>query len=64
MNLYLFDTDMLTLFSEGHPRVCERASSHPAESLITSIVTVEEQLSGVVHGPSPSQERSAIGLRL
>lgn len=46
MNLYLFDTDMLTLFSEGHPRVCERASSHPAESLITSIVTVEEQLSG------------------
>lgn len=46
MSLYLFDTDMLTLYSEGHPRVCEHAATHRAESLATSIITVEEQLSG------------------
>ena len=46
MSLYLFDTDMLTLYSDGHPRVCERVSTHAARSLATSIITVEEQLSG------------------
>ena len=46
MSWYLFDTDMLTLYSEGHPTVCQRAASHPAQSLATSIITVEEQLTG------------------
>ncbi len=46
MSLYLFDTDMLTLYSDGHPRVCERVATHPGKSLATSIITVEEQLSG------------------
>ncbi len=46
MSLYLFDTDMLTLYGDGHPRVCERVARYPARSLATSIITVEEQLSG------------------
>jgi len=46
MSLYLFDTDMLTLYSDGHPRVCEHVATHPGKSLATSIITVEEQLSG------------------
>ena len=46
MSLYLFDTDILTLYSDGHPRVCERVATHAAKSLATSIITVEEQLSG------------------
>ncbi|HLQ43804.1 MAG TPA: type II toxin-antitoxin system VapC family toxin [Planctomycetaceae bacterium] len=46
MSLYLFDTDLLTLFREGHPVVCARAAVHSADELATSIVTVEEQLTG------------------
>ena len=42
MSLYLFDTDMLTLYSDGHPRVCEHVATHPGKSLATSIITVEE----------------------
>ena len=46
MSLYLFDTDLLTLFREGHHMVCARAAAHTADELATSIVTVEEQLTG------------------
>lgn len=46
MSLYLFDTDLLTLYSIGHPRVCERASAHRPEELVTSVLTVEELLTG------------------
>lgn len=46
MSLYLFDTDLLTLFREGHLAVCARAAAHSAGDLATSIVTVEEQLTG------------------
>lgn len=46
MSLYLFDTDMLSLYADGHPRVCQRVAMQPARSLVTSIITVEEQLTG------------------
>lgn len=46
MSLYLFDTDLLTLFADGHTTVCERASQHSPDELATSIITVEEQLTG------------------
>ncbi len=46
MSLYLFDTDLLTLFREGHSVVCARAAAHTADELATSVVTVEEQLTG------------------
>lgn len=38
MSLYVFDTDLLTLFREGHPVVCARAAAHSADELATSAV--------------------------
>lgn len=46
MRLYLLDTDILTLFRSKHPRVCERVAAHHRTDLATSIITVEEQLTG------------------
>ena len=46
MSLYLFDTDLLTLFCDGHPTVCDRAAQHALDELATSVVTIEEQLTG------------------
>ena len=46
MSLYLFDTDLLTLFANRHTIVCKRASEHSSEELATSVITIEEQLTG------------------
>ena len=46
MNLYVLDTDMLTLVQEAHPTVSQRFLQKPAESLAITVLTVEEQLSG------------------
>jgi len=43
---YVFDTDMLTLYEEGHPEVCRSVAAHRPEDLGTTIISVEEQLSG------------------
>ena len=43
---YVFDTDMLTLYEEGHPRVVGRVAAHPPQELATTVISVEEQLSG------------------
>jgi tRNA(fMet)-specific endonuclease VapC len=42
---YVFDTDMLTLYQEGHPEVRRRVVAHRPEELSTTIISVEEQLS-------------------
>ncbi len=46
MNLFVLDTDTLVLFQEGHERVCQRILSHSIDELATTVITVEEQLSG------------------
>jgi tRNA(fMet)-specific endonuclease VapC len=46
MSLYVLDTDTLVLFQEGHPAVCQRVLSRPLFELATTVITVEEQLSG------------------
>ena len=43
---YVLDTDMLTLYEEGHPKVVGRVAAYSPEDLATTIITVEEQLSG------------------
>jgi tRNA(fMet)-specific endonuclease VapC len=43
---YVFDTDMLTLYEEGHPAVTSRVAAHPPQELATTVISVEEQLSG------------------
>jgi tRNA(fMet)-specific endonuclease VapC len=46
VNRYVFDTDMLTLYVEGHPKVADRVAAHPPRELATTVISVEEQLSG------------------
>lgn len=46
MTLHVLDTDTLVLFQEGHALVCERVLSRPIRELATTVITVEEQLSG------------------
>jgi tRNA(fMet)-specific endonuclease VapC len=46
MNLYVLDTDILTLFQKNQPTVMARVAEHSPEELAISVVTVEEQLSG------------------
>ncbi len=46
MMFYIFDTDMLTLYEEGHPKVTSRVADHPPQELATTVISVEEQLSG------------------
>ena len=46
MTLHVLDTDTLVLFQEGHVEVCRRVLSQPLEELATTVITVEEQLSG------------------
>ncbi len=46
MSLYILDTDMLTLFAQGHQAVTRRVRELPAEAVAITVLTVEEQLSG------------------
>ena len=43
---YLLDTDIVSLLQDGNPHVVSHIASVPAEHIATSIITVEEQLSG------------------
>lgn len=46
MNLNVLDTNILTLFEEGHPAVLEHVQASPPETLCTTIISVQEQLDG------------------
>lgn len=46
MSLSILDTDMLTLFAEGHPVVTRRFFQHRSEDVAITVLSVEEQLSG------------------
>ena len=46
MILHLLDTDMLTLFQHGHPKVSARCAVEPPGSLAITIISVEEQFLG------------------
>jgi tRNA(fMet)-specific endonuclease VapC len=46
MNLFVLDTDILTLFQRNHATVRTRVAEHSADDIAVSVVTVEEQLSG------------------
>ena len=46
MNLYVLDTDILTLFERDHATVRTRVAEHRPAEIAISVVTVEEQLSG------------------
>lgn len=45
MSLYLLDTDILSLYQDGHKEVRQQVADHRPEELSTSIISIEEQLS-------------------
>ena len=46
MQLFVLDTDILTLFEMEHATVAARIAEHPPAHVAISVVTVEGQLSG------------------
>ena len=46
MNLYVLDTDTMTLYQHGHPRVVQQVLAHPARELAIAVISVEEELTG------------------
>src|SRR5258708_1349305 len=46
MSLFVLDTDILTLFQEGHATVQQRVAAWPLPDLAITVLSVEEQLSG------------------
>ena len=43
---WLLDTDIVSLWAQGNPAVCERLVAVPSDELAISIVTAEELLGG------------------
>lgn len=46
MNVYVLDTDSVSLFQHGHPTVTQRANACISGPFAVTVITVEEQLSG------------------
>ena len=46
MSLFVLDTDTLQLFQDGNPTVVAHVSTVAPGDLATSVITIEEQLSG------------------
>ncbi len=46
MNLYVLDTDHVSLFQRGHPHIVVKILATPPNFLAVTIITVEEQLRG------------------
>lgn len=46
MSLYVLDTDVLSLFQDGHAVVVQHVQQHPINKIATTIISVEEQLGG------------------
>jgi tRNA(fMet)-specific endonuclease VapC len=64
---FLFDTDHLTLFDYGHPRVRQRYAAEPADAIGISAVSVQETLRGRLaavarHASGPSHVQAYANL--
>jgi tRNA(fMet)-specific endonuclease VapC len=46
MSLYALDTDILSLYWQGDPKVVARVDACPPDDLATTVITVEEQMTG------------------
>lgn len=46
MSLYVLDTDVVSLYRLGHAVVCRRVDGIAPAGLATTVITVEEQLTG------------------
>ena len=43
---YILDTDTISLFQQGHPKVLQQCRTRPTSDLAIAVISVEEQLSG------------------
>ena len=64
MSLYVLDTDHLSLYRYGHPEVSAHIEATPADQLAVTIITIEEQTSGLVHAGASSPGQGPFGARL
>src|SRR5262249_55919244 len=46
MTPYILDTDTISLFQQGHPKVLQQCGARPTSDLAITVISVEEQLSG------------------
>ncbi len=46
MRLFALDTDILSLYQRGNSAVCQKVAVHLPVELATTVINVEEQLSG------------------
>lgn len=46
MSLFVFDTDVLSLYQQGNPAVLAEIAAHQVTELATTVISVEEQISG------------------
>lgn len=46
MSLFVLDTDILSLYQRGHAVVVARVDAHPRPEVVTTIITVLEQIIG------------------
>jgi hypothetical protein len=46
MSVFILDTDIMTLYQQGQPRVVEHVLAHPMPELAIAVVSVEEELTG------------------
>ncbi len=46
MTLYVLDTDTLSLFEAGHPKVMQNVAHRPLADIALTVLTVEERLAG------------------
>jgi tRNA(fMet)-specific endonuclease VapC len=46
MTQFVLDTDILSLYQDGHPTVTQNVLAHPMGELAVTIISVEEQLIG------------------
>lgn len=62
MNLYVLDTDTISLYQKAHPLVCQRADAHASGQVVVTVITVEEQLSGWYTALRQAKKRDALAL--
>ena len=46
MNLFVLDTDILSLYQDGHPAVVNNLHAHALSELAVTVISVEEHLTG------------------
>jgi tRNA(fMet)-specific endonuclease VapC len=46
MAVFILDTDIISLFEHGHPKVVAAVAAHAQDQICVSTVTIEEQIGG------------------